>query len=636
MRPFGVRPAWLLAAALAFIAVARFIPSARALESVVEAKPARTAITSIQGQEATLPIGANAGLEVGMELVVLQDGEEAGRLVLTQVDAASAVGRVTSREGFTVRVLDAVALPAAGAPPAVEPSPAPPIRPAMVKEAPAPKRRDGKMLPAYHEHETDVIPWERWEYLALSALAADGLLPGWASREFQGERQFTRGELARFTATAMVNFAAGAGTDRDRVFLERLAHEFRLQPPVRRAQSAIAELDLPRPPERLETPITPLGPMPAVPALSLYGGPRLSDFQDDTDLTFTGRVGGILDLSPNAFVAASVNNLHYRFNTKPDEFRPVDVLTLNLRAWDADWEFGKSYWFSGPLHQGDALLSDNSPGLYMAKVRKAFAWGGFPGKFMYTQVYGGFSDHGDTKYYGLRRVEKRLSDTIEFGMSEAYVATNAPNPTIIFLPFYAYQHLKIFHGGKRNTGNDTFNYMAQVDLSAKLRSSFTLYGEIFLDDIKAPSGLGAGFDVPRKVGMVLGGHFPKLFGWRGDARFEIYHADRETYLGIAPQVGWNQNDLLLGSPFGPNTQAFYGRLDYRATPALKATLQLHDAVQYKLGLPDMGDRYSLDARLAWDVRPNQSMSLRLIDQRFRGQAYTTRATALELFGSWAY
>lgn len=639
MRQRGVWPAW---APVLFVTLALSGPLAAPARAAADAPaPQRAVIVSLRGEEATLNAGANKGLSVGMELPVMQGDRVVGHIVISQVSADAATGRLAANPGATIRALDSVALSAAPpTTPALPPSPAPRVPAPTVAAPPAP-RTDARAerLPSYNEHAADTIPWERWEYMALSSLAASGLLPGYASREFQGERTFTRGELANLTATALVNFEAGAGTERDRVFLDRLAREFRYQPAVRRTVNATREMDLGPPANRPAGP----GALPAlaptlekVPGLSLYAGPRFVDFRGKSELSLTGRAGGIYDVGKDAFVALSVNNLHDRFSALPDAFDPIDVLTLNLRAWDVDWEIGKSYWSSGPLHSGDGLLSDNAPGLYMLKGRKTFSWGKFPGKFIITQLHAGFPDNGSTKYYGLRRVEKRLNKNAELGLAEAYVATKQPNPLILIFPFYAYQHVEILGGKGSNRDNDTFNYMAQIDLSLKMRSSFTLYGEIFIDDMAAPSGLGAGFNAPRKIGMVLGGHFPKLFGWRGDGRFEIYHADREAYLGIAPQVGWNRDNLLLGNPFGPNSQAFSGRVDYRFTEKLKGAMILRDAVQYKNGVPDMGDRLEWDTRVAYDFTPSHSASLRYVHHRYRGQAYTKRENAVEVFGSYAY
>jgi len=188
---------------------------------------------------------------------------------------------------------------------------------------------------------------------------------------------------------------------------------------------------------------------------------------------------------------------------------------------------------------------------------------------------------------------------------------------------------------KGGSGNDTFNYMAQVDVSTRIKRNVNAYVELIVDDISAPSGLGVG-DVPRKTGFVVGMHFPTLFGSRGEGRFEIYNADRELYMGIAPQVGWSNNDLLLGNPYGPNTQAFFGRLDYRFTDQVKGSLQLRDSAQFHNGLPDMGDRFEMALTAAYDITPSQSVSLRWVPQRYRGQGYTLRPNALELLASYAY
>jgi len=579
-------------------------------------------ITSMPAPDtAVVSAGADAGLGVGQELPIFRDGQRIGTLVLTGVDNQTATGRVAAVAGAGVRVLDLVQLPNA---PAQPPAKAPvPVRP--------PKPTKPAVVPAYNEHDGDIIPWERWEYMALSSLAVDGLLPGYAARDFQATRQFTRGQLADLTAKALLLYMSGLGTDRDQMLLRRLAQDFALEPAVKEASDAAKEIKLDR---------TPKAPaVGSAPGLSVYGGVRLWRFRSDEHESITGRVGGIYDLNDNAFLALSVNNLHRLTSALPSAFPAVDVATLNFHGLGLDWEIGKTYWSSGPAYSGDGLLSDNSPGMLMAKARGAFNWGKL-GRFVGTEVYGGFQDNLEHKYYGLRRMETRLTPKLELGLGESYIATHAPNPASLVLPYYAYQRLFVLHQnigthGDSTTGNETFNYMAQVDLTAHLSRKAPTYFEYILDDISAPSSLGEG-NVPRKTGFVFGMHFPTLFGSRGEGRFEIYNADRETYLGIQPQVGWSNHDLLIGNPFGPNTQAFFGRLDYRFTNRVKGSLQLRDAVQYHNGLPDMGDRFELALTTAYDITPAESVSVSYVPQRFRGQGYTERPTALNVMGTYAY
>lgn len=570
---------------------------------------------------AVISAGADAGLGIGQELAIIRDGQRVGTLVLTGVDNQTATGRVVPVAGATVQILDSVQAPTSpAATPAAAPVPVKPPRP--VKKA---------VVPASNEHDGDIIPWERWEYMAMSSLAVDGLLPGYAARDFQATRQFTRGQLADLTGKALLLYTSGMGADRDGMLLRRLANDFSLEPAVREASIAAKEIKI----GRASNP-------PAVeeaPGLSAYGGVRYWKFRDDGHVNVTGRVGGIYDVNDNVFVALSVNNLHRLTSALPKAFPAVDVATLNFHGLGMDWEIGKTYWSSGPAYSGDGLLSDNSPGMLMAKARGAFNWGKL-GRFVGTELYGGFQDTLEHKYYGFRRMETRVNPKLELGLGEAYIATHAPNPASLVLPYYAYQRIFVLHQGlgghgAGNTGNETFNYMAQVDLTSHLSRKVTTYFEYILDDVSAPSSLGVG-NVPRKTGFVFGMHFPILFGSRGEGRFEIYNADRETYLGIQPQVSWTNHDLLIGNPFGPNTQAFFGRLDYRFTNRVKGSLQLRDAVQYHNGLPDMGDRFELALTGSYDLTPAESVSIQWVPQRFRGQGYVERPSAFEVMGTYAY
>lgn len=581
-------------------------------------------IVALAGDEVTLSAGANAGLFVGQELTVHQSGVPSGRIVVAEVETESAVGRLFTYVNKTVSVGDLIM-----APDSMETGTGS-NTPATDSESSDPDNRepDDKSQPSYKEHLGDIIPWERWEYLALSSLASEGLIPGYSAREFQGTRMFTRGQLAQFTATALENFDKGKRSERNEVLIRRLVETFQYQPAIKQALSGAA-LTL------LAGGGTPIREKEAVNRLgySVYGGIRYLSFRGDTKIQPIGRVGGILDVTDDAYVALSINNLHRLTSALPNRFQGPDVLTYNFHALDADWEIGKSYWYSGPVYSGDGLLSNNAPSPYMVKARKNFSWGNFPGKFVLTQIHGGWQDFDRTKYFGLRRVETNLGKGVEFGLAESFISSRFPSPLALVLPYYAYQKINVLD---QDLGNDTFNYMVQADVRGKIRSNIIGYFEFVVDDIAAPDGLGAGFDAPRKVAWMAGAHWPNLWNGRGEARAEIYNSDRATYLGVAPKVSYDVRDLLLGSPFGPNTQAFFGRLDYRASDKMKYIVQLRDAVQFKNGLPDMGDRFELSVTAAYDPSPDRSVWLRVVPQRFRGQNYTMRETAVELMGTYAF
>ena len=601
--------------------------------AVNAAEPTKGVIISISGSEAAIDTGPNSGLTPGMVLVVQRLGLAVGTVTLTRVDATTASGIIQSDPGQTVRVLDSVALPASAVPAVAEPKadkPKPAEKPDQPSKSKLTVKKDWKI--GYGEHGGDIIPWEHWEYMALSSLAADGLIPGYAAVDFQGPRQFTRRQLAQFTGIALENADKGKRTERNEVLLKRLAQTFRFQPAVRNALSGTGST--------LAKPGTELGANRI--GYSAFGGLRFQDFKDESEFNAFGRVGGIYDIAPNVFATLSVNNLHRATSALPDKFSELDVLTINARWLDADWEVGKSYWSSGPVASGDGLLSNNSPGLYMVKGRKQISWGRFPGKFTLTQIYGGFQNEGDTKYFGLRRAEFKITERWDLGASEAYIATDPPNPISLVIPYYAYQHTQIFHhpigggSGGSNIRNDEFNYMAQIDLTYRRSPGQEWYLEWVIDDIAAPFNWGAGFDAPRKTAVILGVHYPNLFKGRAEGRMEFYLADRDTYEGIAPQVAWEHENLMLGSPFGANTQAFFGRLDYRVSPQIKVHTQLRDALQFRGNFPDMGDRFEWTLGATDSPSPDRSVSLRVIPQRFRGQGYVDRQTAIDVVAACAF
>lgn len=570
-------------------------------------------ITAVQGDEVTLNAGANAGLAVGAELRVTRDGTEIGRVVIVRVENTSSTARWFPYVNQTVGIGDTVVLPAE-----------PPVEPAVAPAPPRKARPANPERPSYGESARTIVPWESWEYPALSALATDGLLPGCAAIDFQGVRRYSRGEIAELVAKAVSNAAAGKRPGRDAWYLRRLVEAYRHQPPVRALLDNL--------PEALAAPV------PAKPALldqvTAWGGLRYQNAHGGNDAEMLGRVAGIFPLEDKAWAYVSLNNLHDLTSGLPDSFSKLDAATVSFRALDADFTLGKQSLTSGPVYSGDGLLSSNSPGIWQARVAKTFSFGRF-GKYTFSQLYGGFPDTERTKYFGLRTVDTSIGKW-SIGLAEAYISTKAPNPLVLVTPYYGYQHWAIFGGDAGSRGNDTFNYMAQVNVAARVRNRMSVYAEFIVDDITAPEGWSQGH-VPRKVAVVAGMHYPGLlFGGRGDVRVELYQSDRLTYLGVAPQVAWSNRDLMLASPFGPNTQAFFGRLDYRVNDRVKAWMEVHDAVQFHNEYPDMGDRLVNAFGVTWSPRPDQSVYASFIPQRYRGINYVERKATVDVVASFAF
>jgi hypothetical protein len=570
-------------------------------------------VTGLQGDEVTLNAGANAGIAVGAELRVIRAGTEIGRIVVVRVENTSSTGRWFPYVNRTLSVGDTVVLPAE-----------PPAQPAVAPAPPRKPRPSNPERPSYSEPSRTIIPWESWEYPALSALAVDGLLPGSAAVDFQGTRLYTRGEIAAFVAKAVSNISDAKKPARDAWFLKRLVEAYRHQPPVR---SLLDNL-----PEALTAADT--TPPAWLDQVTAWGGLRYQNAHGGNDAEILGRAAGIFRLQDKAWAYLSLNNLHDLTSGLPDGFSELDAATVNFRALDADFTLGKQSLTSGPVYSGDGLLSSNSPGIWQARVTKTFSFGRF-GKYTFSQLYGGFPDTERTKYFGLRTVDTSIGKW-SIGLAEAYVSTKAPNPLVLVTPYYGYQHWSIFGGDAGSRGNDTFNYMAQVNVAARVRNNMSLYAEFILDDITAPKSWSQGH-VPRKVAIVGGMHYPGLlFGGRGDLRVELYQSDRLTYLGVAPQVAWSNRDLMLASPFGPNTQAFFGRLDYRVNDRIKAWMEVHDAVQFHNEYPDMGDRLVNAFGVTWSPRPDRSVYASFIPQRYRGINYAERRATFDLVASFAF
>ncbi|MDQ2687326.1 MAG: hypothetical protein M3Y28_05610 [Armatimonadota bacterium] len=279
-------------------------------------------------------------------------------------------------------------------------------------------------------------------------------------------------------------------------------------------------------------------------------------------------------------------------------------------------------WGSG--YRGDLLVNDNGPSHLTLQLEIPFSLGRRLGSYRFNQYEATYKNGGRTIYQGGRRLEHPIGDRVTLSLEEGYNSNEFKNPQVLFIPFYAYQSNQYPH----STEPLFFNYLASVGLTVQPlgpRTAARLYGQILIDDIKAPNTLGQGYKVPRKLGYLLG--YAQAFPHSGtDVVVEYAHTDRETYTGyVGPELAWFDGDLPQGHPIGPNGKEVSIRLGQRLTPKFDLSAEFRDRRRTANDFPAPTVR-SVDLGLAYHLSASQSVGLRLTDYRedpFTGVANTT-------------
>ena len=298
----------------------------------------------------------------------------------------------------------------------------------------------------------------------------------------------------------------------------------------------------------------------------------------------------------------------------PDELNGIDeayVTAVNSRGFRVSAGEIRRRWGSGYL--GDMLISDISPARPSLEVELPFSLGHTFGEYRLTQFVSTYKNSGQTIYEGGRRLEHPAGDRTLLSLEEAYTSTQFKSPTVLVLPYYAYQ--KAYYPGTNEPFY--FNYNFNLGVSVTPRGPGTdlrLYGQFLVDDLQAPKGLGKGNITPRKIGYLLG--YSQSFPRTGTQLvLEYAHTDRQTYTKLPPlptPLAWFSGDLPLGYPSGTNGNQVYVRLGQRLSPRLDFSLDARDRRRASADFPAVTAR-ALDLALAYHLGASQSVGLRYSD-----------------------
>jgi len=454
----------------------------------------------------------------------------------------------------------------------------------------------------------DIVPQGSGLYDAVALLSADHLLPPGSpdATSLQGVtgRLYTRRELAD------------------------LIRSITNQPADPRASSALAFARNILAPELQDAPDL-AAPVSTPPVLTGFGEVEAGDLHSSGTLLGRARLLGVL--GRDGAYTASVTNIYQQTRNhlsvslrgdgtssgdNPNELDGIDeayVTAANNRGLRVTVGELRQRWGSGYL--GDMLISDNSPARPTLEVELPFSLGHTLGAYRFTQFASEYRNSGQNIYEGGRRLEHPIGDRTTLSLEEAYTSTQFRSPTVLVLPYYAYQ--KAYYPGTNEPF--FFNYNFNIGLTVTPRGPSTnqrVYGQFFVDDLQAPKGLGKGNVTPRKIGYLLG-YADTLARSGTNFVVEYAHTDRQTYTKLPPlptSLAWYNGDLPIGYPSGTNGNQIYARLGQRLTPRVELSVDGYDRRRASADFPAV-TASAVDVALAYRLGLSQSIGLRYSDYR---------------------
>jgi len=486
-----------------------------------------------------------------------------------------------------------------------------------------PASAGGRIIPS-----TDHLPLGDWTYDAMMSLAADGLVPGFSARVFQGDRLFNRMEMAEVVASIVESSQEKELGSNQVALLDHLVSEFRPE---------LMSLD----PEVVDkwSERSTLMTLPAEGEAFLLGyarGSASDDADDGHSLRVPYRASGLMHLSGSGFVMATAADEEDKFFQELRDSPTPDKAFI--RGFDGSfvWSIGREYLSWGPSYAGSLILSDNSPAFVQARGAKEYDFGKLFGRVKITQFVSNFRDSGENLYLFGRRYEKRLSGRWHAGISETAKLSFTPNPLILVMPYYLYQH--IF-----DEVDEEFNTLYGADLSYRARNGSQAYCELVIDDITQPRILGRPkYGRPRKTGYIAGFYIPKVLPGNRLSTFraEYIYIDRLTYEATRPNVpelAYMYKGDIIGHPIGPNANALYMRGEQYLSDRLSLIAEYFNQRQTDPRDPQQGRRRVVSLMAAYDIAPDKSIAVRVAPYKtgpLEGPA--EKGTEYELRASFAF
>ncbi|HEY3284903.1 MAG TPA: capsule assembly Wzi family protein [Armatimonadota bacterium] len=569
----------------------------------------------VRGPHLVLSLGTDDGVSVGQEVSVLQYGAEVARARVVKADAHSSVATVyLAKPDALVYKLDTVRLSAA--PGAAPPEPGAELKPVE----PGTERLPG--VPGVQSGPPggwmNIIPRASWTYGALSLLATDGLVTGFAAREFHGDQLFTRGEVATLISGALKERErlGDQATRRSTAILATLARLYA------RELTFLLGRDC--------TDRTPL--LPEQPGLWVSGHLRpIWETGEGDALLPMFQADATLDLGRGIIAAATVTNQHREWQNAGRAFPYLDRWFIQGSALGFNITLGKEYFRYGPGYTGSLMWGEDAPAIPMLRMDRDLR---LPllGRWRLQQMSGTYREDAGRRYVGLRTLQRSFGRRFTFGWVESYKADTSPNITIGFLPYLAYQQL-FLNGAK---GINRINVQEGFDFGYHL-PSLELYSELFIDDLTAPGFIGSQGSVPRKLGWMVGARFPHLLGdQHTDFRVEWVGTDRNTYLHRNPSISLYERGLPIGHSVGPNARSLFLRANHRVGGRLEFTAAYQTIRQANAGIPNVASLTELTLAGAYDLGRSRSVALRVSPRSVRDLTGRTSDTQVQLLADYSF
>lgn len=442
----------------------------------------------------------------------------------------------------------------------------------------------------------DIVPSRDWTYDALGYLAARGLIPGFSARVFAGDRLFNRLEMANLVEEIIDSSADKNLGFTEAALLGHLVAELRAElgeDAVRRwEEECRMQMNLP-----LGDEVTVMGWVKG----STYGN-------GESGARGMYNVSGFINLSSGMFGMATGTNRRERFFHEPVKETKLDKVSIRGATPGLQWAVGREYLNWGPGYSGSLILSENSPAFWQGRVSGDVNFGKLLGRMKITQFVSPFTDEGKNVYLLGRRYEKPVGDRWRVGISETAKVSSLPNPLILVLPYYLYQH--VF-----DEVDEEFNCLYSADLSYYSKGGVRVYGELLVDDMTAPRIFGSRFKRPRKTGYLAGFYMPVTVGKQPSTlRAEYIFIDRRTYEATRsdhPEMAYSHEGDIIGHPIGPNANAVYARWDQKVSDSMSIIGEYLNQWQTERGVPERGSRRVISLQLSWDIAPDKSVSVRV-------------------------
>jgi hypothetical protein len=249
------------------------------------------------------------------------------------------------------------------------------------------------------------------------------------------------------------------------------------------------------------------------------------------------------------------------------EYSGGDVLTLGAGKRKYNW---------GPLELGGLLLSDYNEGFF--SIYQKYTAGPFSLRGMTAQLDSYIPDNSpESSLADSRRVHRFVSAarlqyendrlTAGLGQSTLYAGEGRSFEPQFLFPFIPFHYAKMSSWRYDNHGN---NSLGSADLSLfLLEKKLEIYGEILIDDLQQRK---------TDVSKTIQNHM----GYMGGMRFfDIHDFYGFSEAGTITSFTYNHRSLPLrylqgrgniGSPLGPDTKLFWGKLGRHITEEISLDL----------------------------------------------------------------